>query len=306
MLVVRCFGLPESQVNDRLAGVEADPDAKRRRRIASIANVGGAHDRHGTVDSDRGRVEDDIEGVALGLHLGTVVARDLAAHEGPVITQEASGRGIALRLDEARVVAQVGEQESPRDRGLCLLSLRFRWLSARHAAILGGDVRLLARHQAFRARDEIVDIERLREDLVNAGRCAGGEGFLRHCREEENWHTLPVAVITHEVEDVEPAQSGELDIEDEEIGTPRDERIDDEGAVRDRLGRDVELVAEREAEKLGDAGVVLSDEDVPHDTMIARMRRNSRWLTQTLHMHMALYVCTPRATWHVRCSGDPA
>src|SRR5213594_4176146 len=76
---------------------------------------------------------------ALGLYLRAVVSGDLAANERPVVAQEASRGRVTFRLHKARVVAQAGEQESPRDRGLCLLSLRSRWLGARHDAILGGD-----------------------------------------------------------------------------------------------------------------------------------------------------------------------
>jgi hypothetical protein len=33
------------------------------------------------------------------------------------------------------------------------------------------------------------------------------------------------------------------------------------------------------------------------------IRRKRRLLTQALQVHMAAFICTHHATWHVRCSG---
>jgi hypothetical protein len=98
-----------------------------------------------------------------------------------------------------------------------------------------------------------------------------------------------MAVVSHQIEDIESVQTGHLDVEDEKIGTARDQRVHDQRTVGDDARRDVETVAQRLAQELGDVGVILSDEDVPHATSSARIRRKRRSLMQTLQTHMALW-----------------
>ena len=59
----------------------------------------------------RGRREDDVEAVPLGLDLGPATPRDHVAHEPTVGLEKVDGGPVAVRLDERGVAAQVREQE---------------------------------------------------------------------------------------------------------------------------------------------------------------------------------------------------
>lgn len=106
MVVIR-HGLPR---------VDTDADADRRTRTPAGVVVGGALDRDGALERGAWRLEDDVERVALRLHLGARVPRHLRANELAVGLQEISGGRVAVSLDEGRVVTEVAEQEGTRHR----------------------------------------------------------------------------------------------------------------------------------------------------------------------------------------------
>ena len=90
-----------------------DPDADLDRRATRLAGLvlRGAHDRQPALDGAARRGEHDVEAVALGLDLRAAELGDLAPDETPVPVEEGGRGGVAVRLHELRVVAQVGEQE---------------------------------------------------------------------------------------------------------------------------------------------------------------------------------------------------
>jgi hypothetical protein len=97
---------------DRLARVDADPDADRA--TVRPGCRGAIEDREPALHGAAGRGEDDVEAVAFGLDLGAAEAADDVADERPVRLEERRCRLIAVGLDVSRVVAEVGEQESVR------------------------------------------------------------------------------------------------------------------------------------------------------------------------------------------------
>ena len=102
---------------DRLAGVEADADPKPVFGVALLLARDLLEDRHSAFERGGGRLEHDVEGVAFGLDLRAVKARDLAPDEVPVVAQELGRLRVPVRLDEGRVVTQVREQEHAGLRG---------------------------------------------------------------------------------------------------------------------------------------------------------------------------------------------
>src|SRR5258708_27337829 len=91
--------------------METDTDSQWHRRVTIVLRVGSAEDRDGAVKGAGRGPEDDIEGVALGLYLSAVVAGDLTSDERSVFAQQPGRSRVALRLDVARVVTKVGEEE---------------------------------------------------------------------------------------------------------------------------------------------------------------------------------------------------
>ena len=98
-------------VRYRLAGVDAGADAHRPVWPGTRVPLRLAEDRGGAAHRGAGRGEDDIEGVALGLHFGTLVLCDLRPYDAPVVGDERGGGDITMPFDERRVVAQIREQE---------------------------------------------------------------------------------------------------------------------------------------------------------------------------------------------------
>src|SRR4029434_7253250 len=93
------------------------------------------------------------------------------------------------------------------------------------------------------------------------------------------------------------------DIKDQQIRATGGDGVHNEGTVRDDVAVNVESLGEDLAERVRDVRVILCYEDVFHATSSAMIRRKRRSLTQILQVHMAAFLCTHRATWHVRCSG---
>ena len=152
-------------------------------------------------------------------------------------------------------------------------------------------------------RDEIVNVERLREDLVHSRWRVGGRRDLGKRCQEQHRDTLPVRIAAEQVENIEPVQTRELDIEYHQVRTPSGDGVHHKSAIRDDVGLDIQPLGEDESKELGDVRIILGDDDPFQATRSARIRRKRRSLTQTLQVHMADLLCSHHATWHVRCSG---
>ena len=97
---------------DRLAGMDPDPDPERG--IAGRGLDRRGDDLESGLDRRRGRREDDVDRVALGLDLGPGVGCNRRPDEAAVRREEIGCRLVAAGFDECRVAAQVAEQEAVR------------------------------------------------------------------------------------------------------------------------------------------------------------------------------------------------
>ncbi len=100
---------------DRLAGMDPDPDPDRG--IAGRGLGCRGDDLESRLDRRRGRREDDVDRVALGLDLRPGMGRDRRPDEGAIRREEIGCRLVATGFDECRVAAQVAEQEAVRSGG---------------------------------------------------------------------------------------------------------------------------------------------------------------------------------------------
>jgi len=115
-----------------------------------------------------------------------------------------------------------------------------------------------------------------------------------------------VRIAAEQIEHVEPIQTRKLHIEDHQVRTPRGDGVHHESTIGDDVDLDIKFLSEGKAKELGNVRIVLGDDDAFQATRSARMRRKRRSLTQTLQVHMADFLCTHHAIWHVRCSSDRA
>ena len=84
------------------------------------------------------------------------------------------------------------------------------------------------------------------------------EGVAR--REEQHGQPPADAVPAHALEDVEPAQVGEHDVEDDEVGAELGHRLEGVAAQVRHLDLHA-LVAQGHGQQVGDAGLVVDDQD---------------------------------------------
>ena len=97
---------------DRLAGVDAYPDAERPARFPGVRLGGGLDDLQSAQHGTRRRLEHGVDRVALRLDLGAVVASDRLARDPKEAADHVGRRDIPMALRERGEAAHVGEQES--------------------------------------------------------------------------------------------------------------------------------------------------------------------------------------------------
>src|SRR5712691_4532593 len=134
---------------------------------------------------------------------------------------------------------------------------------------------------------ERVAVERLRHHIANAAMRESLPGAVGRGGHEEHRHLAEAGAAADEVEDVDPVQTGQRDIEDEEVWTRRGELVENEGPVRHDVGGNREPIFDVQLEGRHRVRVVLSDKDSLHTRSMARKRRKTRSFVQSLQPHMS-------------------
>src|SRR6185503_16520323 len=111
------------------------------------------------------------------------------------------------------------------------------------------------------ALEEIVQIEGLRDDLLDAPLCEVGVVLVRRCADKEHRHVADLGVRANPVVDLKPIESRHHDVEDEKVRVYLTHRFDHQGAVGHDDGLIPVLVVDRIAQQCGDRFVVLADDD---------------------------------------------
>ena len=130
---------------------------------------------------------------------------------------------------------------------------------------------------------------------VRAGKLDELTGALRyphagkHTSARSHGDRSPVPEMEQSQRHVDTAETGKIDVEDEQIRPVSRDRVEDESTVVDRRCLDGKMFLERRLDRRGRIRIVLSDEDALHTTSRkARARRKIRSLVQSLQRHMSL------------------
>ena len=185
--------------------------------------------------------------------------------------------------------ASIGTESSPRsaDDG----HVWYRCPSRRKAP---ADLRALG--DLLRATEQIGDlscegptVEGLSHHVADPLASEGAPRPVWRRGEKEDRKSGERGVRLNEVEHVDTAETGKIDVEDEQIRPVSRDRVEDESTVVDRRCLDGKMFLERRLDRRGRIRIVLSDEDALHTTSRkARARRKIRSLVQSLQRHMSL------------------